>query len=130
PVLPLAPAGLTPVSGTAVDIRRHRRRGWKGLSSLALQPGPPRASLSQQEEHVKFIAPAVAAVAIAGLVSAPAPASAATCDAPIRAAADHWIAGHAKPADATWFNALFIKGDIEAYRLTSDPKYLKFATDW
>jgi len=79
---------------------------------------------------VKFIAPAVAAVAIAGLVSVPAPASAATCDAPIRAAADHWIAGHAKPADATWFNALFIKGDIEAYRLTSDPKYLKFATDW
>jgi rhamnogalacturonyl hydrolase YesR len=48
----------------------------------------------------------------------------------IRLAADHWISGHASPADSTWFNALFIKGDIETYKLTGDSKYLTFATAW
>jgi rhamnogalacturonyl hydrolase YesR len=87
---------------------------------------------------------AVVAVLTAGLVPAIAVAAsgagastvdspvAATCPdvASIRLAADHWISGHKSPADSTWFNALFIKGDIEAYRLTSDAKYLKYATDW
>jgi len=49
---------------------------------------------------------------------------------PIRRAADHWIAGHGSFGDATWFNALFIKGDIEAYRHTGDSKYLRYATGW
>jgi unsaturated rhamnogalacturonyl hydrolase len=51
-------------------------------------------------------------------------------EAPVRAAADHWIAGNQKPADSTWFNSLFIKGDIEAYKLTGDAKYLNYATAW
>jgi unsaturated rhamnogalacturonyl hydrolase len=50
--------------------------------------------------------------------------------ASIRLAADHWISGHKSPADNTWFNALFIKGDIETYRLTHDAKYLTYATAW
>lgn len=80
---------------------------------------------------MKFIASAAVAVLVTGLAAVPASAAPpATCDAPIRAAADHWIAGHAKPADNTWFNALFIKGDIEAYRLTSDAKYLTYAKAW
>jgi rhamnogalacturonyl hydrolase YesR len=50
---------------------------------------------------------------------------------PIRQAADHWIAGHsASSGNSTWFNALFIKGDIEAYRMTGDAKYLTYATGW
>jgi rhamnogalacturonyl hydrolase YesR len=51
--------------------------------------------------------------------------------APIRKAADHWIAGHrATSADSTWFNSLFIKGDIEAFRMTGDMKYLTYANAW
>ncbi|WP_188316780.1 glycoside hydrolase family 88 protein [Solihabitans fulvus] len=50
--------------------------------------------------------------------------------APIRLAADHWIAGHGSATDSTWFNALFIKGDIETYRRTGDSKYLSYATAW
>ena len=51
--------------------------------------------------------------------------------APIRKAADHWISGHsAGSTDNTWFNALFIKGDIEAFRMTGDNKYLTYATAW
>jgi rhamnogalacturonyl hydrolase YesR len=50
--------------------------------------------------------------------------------APVRKAADRWIAGHGSFGDSTWFNALFIKGDIEAYRMTGDAKYLKYATGW
>ena len=50
--------------------------------------------------------------------------------APIRLAADHWIAGHGSFGDSTWFNALFIKGDIEAYRMTGSAKYLTYATGW
>jgi unsaturated rhamnogalacturonyl hydrolase len=49
---------------------------------------------------------------------------------PIRRAADHWISGHKSYPDSTWFNALFIKGDIEAYRMTTDAKYLTYATGW
>jgi rhamnogalacturonyl hydrolase YesR len=49
---------------------------------------------------------------------------------PIKLAADHWISGHSNPGDATWFNALFIKGDIEAYRMTGSSKYLTYATGW
>jgi len=49
--------------------------------------------------------------------------------APIRLAADHWIAGHGS-GNSTWFNALFIKGDIEAYRFTGDVRYLNYATGW
>jgi rhamnogalacturonyl hydrolase YesR len=94
---------------------------------------------------------AVAAVLIAGLVPAIAiaaadagastvgsltlgvpAASASACPdvTSIRLAADHWISGHASPADSTWFNAIFIKGDIEAYKLTGDAKYLTYATSW
>jgi rhamnogalacturonyl hydrolase YesR len=50
--------------------------------------------------------------------------------APIRLAADHWIAANSNFGDATWFNALFIKGDIELYRMTGDSKYLTYATGW
>jgi len=50
--------------------------------------------------------------------------------APIRLAADHWIAGHGSFGDSTWFNSLFIKGDIEAYRMTGSAKYLTYATGW
>ena len=75
------------------------------------------------------LAPGIAIAAAGG--TAPAAAAAACPDiTSIRLAADHWISGHSKPADNTWFNALFVKGDIETYRLTNDPKYLKFATDW
>jgi unsaturated rhamnogalacturonyl hydrolase len=49
---------------------------------------------------------------------------------PIRLAADHWISGHGSFGDSTWFNALFIKGDIEAYRMTGNKKYLTYATGW
>src|SRR5579859_7912836 len=62
-------------------------------------------------------------------LSKPAPAGCPEV-APLRLAADHWIAGHAGFGDSTWFNALFIKGDIETYRLTGDPKYLAYATGW
>jgi len=60
------------------------------------------------------------------------PAAAPGCPevAPLRQAADHWIAGHGSFGDSTWFNALFIKGDIEAFRLTADKKYLTYATGW
>jgi unsaturated rhamnogalacturonyl hydrolase len=69
---------------------------------------------------------------VSGLVAGPASAAPAACPdvAQIRSAADHWIAGHTSPADSTWFNSLFIKGDIEAYRLTGDAKYLTYATNW
>jgi unsaturated rhamnogalacturonyl hydrolase len=51
--------------------------------------------------------------------------------APIRKAADHWISGHsATSIDSTWFNSLFIKGDIEAFRFTGDAKYRTYATAW
>ena len=91
------------------------------------------------------LATAVAAVLTAGLVpgialagsgSAPAAPGAAAAPAAcadvasIRLAADHWISGHKTPGDSTWFNALFIKGDIEAFRLTNDKKYLDYANSW
>ena len=49
---------------------------------------------------------------------------------PIQLAADHWISGHSNPGDSTWFNALFVKGDIEVYRMTGTAKYLTYATGW
>ncbi|SDW37814.1 Rhamnogalacturonyl hydrolase YesR [Amycolatopsis xylanica] len=81
-------------------------------------------------------AAALAAVVAIGMLpdvafAAPtAPTAACPDEAPLRQAADHWISGHAKPADSTWFNSLFIKGDLELFRLTGDAKYLKFGTDW
>lgn len=50
--------------------------------------------------------------------------------APIKLAADHWISKHSNPGDSTWFNAIFIKGDIEVYRMTGTAKYLTYATGW
>ncbi len=50
--------------------------------------------------------------------------------APLRLAADYWIAKNPNYPDATWFNAIFIKGLIETYRLTGDAKYLNYATGW
>lgn len=50
--------------------------------------------------------------------------------APIRLAADHWIAANKSFGDSTWFNALSVKGDIEVYRMTGDSKYLAYATGW
>jgi rhamnogalacturonyl hydrolase YesR len=72
------------------------------------------------------------ATAAARPAAQPAAQPAAECPdaAPIRLAADHWISGHSSSTDATWFNALFIKGDIETYRLTGDSKYLNYATAW
>jgi unsaturated rhamnogalacturonyl hydrolase len=75
------------------------------------------------------LAPANANTAPHAAAGTPAPA---TCPdlAPIRLAADHWIAANKTFGDATWFNALFIKGDIETYRMTGDTKYLTYATGW
>src|SRR5689334_7659220 len=58
--------------------------------------------------------------------------TAGTCPdvAPLRLAADYWIANNPNYPDATWFNAIFIKGLIETYRLTGDTKYLNYATGW
>src|SRR5215472_17369084 len=50
--------------------------------------------------------------------------------APIQLAADHWIAGNPTFGDSTWFNALFIKGDLEVFQMTSNSKYLTYATGW
>ncbi len=67
----------------------------------------------------------------AAVTSAASPSPSACPDvAAIRKAADHWISGHQSYGDSTWFNALFIKGDIEAYKLTGDAKYLTYATGW
>lgn len=69
---------------------------------------------------------------LAALIPATGTATAAACPdvTQIRQAADHWIAGHSANTDSTWFNALFIKGDIEAYQFTKDAKYLTYATNW
>jgi len=69
---------------------------------------------------------------LAALIPATGTATAAACPdvTQIQKAADHWIAGHSPNTDSTWFNALFIKGDIEAYRFTGDTKYLNYATGW
>ncbi|HYS36659.1 MAG TPA: glycoside hydrolase family 88 protein, partial [Pseudonocardiaceae bacterium] len=80
---------------------------------------------------------AVAAL-VAGLVPTTAhatpavPPHPATCAdlAPIQLAADHWIAGNSSSVDSTWFNALFIKGDLDVFRLTGNTKYLNYATAW
>lgn len=80
---------------------------------------------------------AVAAL-VAGLVPAAAhatpaaPHTAATCAdlAPIQLAADHWIAGNSSSVDSTWFNALFIKGDLDVFRMTGNAKYLNYAAAW
>lgn len=85
------------------------------------------ASRTRWSLAVAFALVAGAAPAAAQAASAP---SVCPDAAPIRAAADHWIAGNAGYGDSTWFNALFIKGDIEAYRLTGDSKYLTYATGW
>jgi unsaturated rhamnogalacturonyl hydrolase len=50
--------------------------------------------------------------------------------APVRLAADHWMATHSSAVDSTWFNALFMKGDIEAFRMTGDARYQSYATAW
>jgi len=92
---------------------------------------------------------AVAVAAAAGLIpgiaiaasggSAPAsalpgvPAVPSSCVdlAPIQKAADHWISGHAATsAKNTWFDSLFMKGDIETFRMTGNAKYLTYATAW
>jgi unsaturated rhamnogalacturonyl hydrolase len=75
---------------------------------------------------------AVAASSSSGTPSAPLVRPAAACPdlVPIRAAADKWISGHKDPGDSTWFNALNIKGQIEAYRLSGDAKYLAYAKGW
>lgn len=77
---------------------------------------------------------AVAAGLAPATVAAAAPTAAPTAScpdtAPIELAANHWIAGNPTFGDSTWFNALFIKGDIEAYRMTKNSKYLTYATGW
>jgi unsaturated rhamnogalacturonyl hydrolase len=87
---------------------------------------------------VTAVAAVLAAAAVPGVAiavsgpTAPGATAAAACPdvASIRLAADHWIAGHQSFGDSTWFNSLFIKGDIETYRLTGDAKYLTYATGW
>jgi len=80
-----------------------------------------------------------AAIAVAaGLIPATATANTGTAGipaacadlAPIQLAADHWIAGNPTFGDSTWFNALFIKGDLEVFRMTGNAKYLTYATGW
>jgi rhamnogalacturonyl hydrolase YesR len=70
-----------------------------------------------------------AAPAAAKAAAAP---TAASCPdlAPIELAANHWMSANKSSVDATWFNALFIKGDIEVYRMTGDKTYLDYATAW
>ncbi len=73
----------------------------------------------------------VASNASAATVAAPAvqPVPSTCSDLkPIRLAADHWMSGHSSSTPNTWFTALFIKGDIETFRMTGDSK--KYATAW
>lgn len=50
--------------------------------------------------------------------------------APLQLAANYWIGRTPNYPDSTWFNAIFIKGLIDTYRLTHDVKYLNYATGW
>ncbi|HEX9337568.1 MAG TPA: glycoside hydrolase family 88 protein [Pseudonocardiaceae bacterium] len=79
---------------------------------------------------VAMTAGLIPTTAAAGTGAPAHPAAACPDLAPIQLAADHWIAGNPGFGDSTWFNALFIKGDIEVFRLTGNAKYLTYATGW
>ncbi|GLZ36358.1 hypothetical protein Lesp02_85450 [Lentzea sp. NBRC 105346] len=71
-----------------------------------------------------------AVTATALLVPATSQAAACPEEAPLRLAADHWIAGHKDGGKNTWFDSIFIKGDLEVYRMTKDEKYRTYALNW
>src|SRR6266516_2296158 len=104
-------------------------------------PGPNGGTGSYEEETPvnryrigAVVAAVVAAGVLPGIAIVASNASAATVAAPavqpvpstcsdlkpIRLAADHWMSGHSSSTPNTWFTALFIKGDIETFRMTGD----------
>jgi unsaturated rhamnogalacturonyl hydrolase len=88
-----------------------------GIAAAAVVPGIAIVASSAQAADIPTLTVAANPAACADL-------------APIQQAADHWIAANPTFGDSTWFNALFIKGDLEAFRMTGNPKYLTYATGW
>src|SRR6266480_276335 len=109
------------------QLRRHTVKRYRlatvfaGFAALGLIPGIALAASNATASSQ----PTVQAVPVVQAVPSSCPDL-----VPIRQAADHWISGHKSPADSTWFNSLFIKGDVEAFKMTGDAKYWNYATAW
>jgi unsaturated rhamnogalacturonyl hydrolase len=67
---------------------------------------------------------------VADVTSAPLAPPACTDFTPLNSAANFWIGRTARYPDSTWFNSLFVKGLIEAYKATGNAAYLTWATGW
>jgi rhamnogalacturonyl hydrolase YesR len=91
------------------------------IGALAVLSGGAAAPASASQSPA---VPAGAAVVPAAVPS--------TCPdlKPIELAADHWIAGNPPTSDSTWFNAIFVKGDIEAFRMSGLDRYRVYANSW
>lgn len=50
--------------------------------------------------------------------------------AAVRLVNDHWIDGHGDPGANTWDRATYFSGDMAAYRLTGEKRYLDYAAGW
>ena len=74
--------------------------------------------------------PAQARSTMSSVGSAASAPPACTDFTPLNSAANFWIGRTARYPDSTWFNSLFVKGLIEAYRATGNPAYLTWATGW
>ncbi|MFI9045334.1 glycoside hydrolase family 88 protein [Streptomyces sp. NPDC053427] len=84
-------------------------------------------------ERRQFLATG-AALAAGAAVPAPHPAdrlpARAGIVAVLRRVADHWIGAHADPGDNEWARATFFSGLMALHRLTREPRYLAYASDW
>jgi rhamnogalacturonyl hydrolase YesR len=43
---------------------------------------------------------------------------------------DYWISTHSNPGNAQWDNAVYFKGNMDCYYVTSDIKYYNYALNW
>ncbi|MET9402715.1 glycoside hydrolase family 88 protein [Kitasatospora sp. NPDC002965] len=48
----------------------------------------------------------------------------------VRRVNDHWINAHTDPGDNLWARATYFSGDLAAYRLTGERRYLAYAESW
>ncbi|MEU9356473.1 glycoside hydrolase family 88 protein [Streptomyces griseoloalbus] len=48
----------------------------------------------------------------------------------VRRVNNYWISGHADPGDNLWARATYFSGNMAAYRITGEARYLSYAKSW
>ncbi len=93
--------------------RRDVLRAAAALPLAAALPRPANAVGAAAEVSAADVLPSRAAVTGA-----------------VRLVNDHWIGTHPDPGDNLWARSTYAGGNLAAYRLTGEPRYLAYAKSW